>query len=160
RARGAGGGADRGPRAPSGCHHIGARMNPGTGSGYRAACHAASLNARSAGAAATAGERLGRRIVPARSAPPPASAASTTNETRKPWVSVAALTVRPVAVVAIVVTTASPIAPPTCRLVLTSPEATPASVPGTPCRAAIVTATNATPIPIPIRRKDGRRSVR
>jgi hypothetical protein len=53
-------------------------------------------------------------------------------------------------VAAIVVTAASPIEPPICRLVLTSPEATPASAGWTPVMLAIVTGTNESASPIPL----------
>ena len=43
---------------------------------------------------------------------------------------------------------ASPIAPPICRLVFTSPEATPASARSTPARLAIVTGTKEKPSPV------------
>jgi hypothetical protein len=43
---------------------------------------------------------------------------------------------------------ASPSAPPTCREVLTSPDASPASRDGTPATAAIVTGTKARPMPM------------
>jgi hypothetical protein len=63
-----------------------------------------------------------------------------------------------VEVAAIVLTAARPIAPPICRLVLTSPEATPASERSTPVRLAIVTGTNEKPIPAPPSTNHGKRS--
>src|ERR671935_39853 len=61
-------------------------------------------------------------------------------------------------VVAIALVAATPIAPPICRLVLTRPEATPASARSTPVRLAIVTGTNENPMPAPPRTKAGKRS--
>src|SRR5262249_35063096 len=119
--------------------------------------HAASSRAGSS-AAATASCR-GRSAVNARTTPPPAITVSTAKEPGNPGVSADADARCPRAAVAIVLTIARPMAPPPCRLVLTSPDAIPAAVAGTPCRAAIVTATNETPIPIPISRNDGRRAV-
>src|ERR1700758_5163984 len=51
---------------------------------------------------------------------------------------------------------ASPIAPPICRLVFTSPEATPASARSTPARLAIVTGTKEKPSPTPPSTKGGK----
>jgi hypothetical protein len=63
-----------------------------------------------------------------------------------------------VAVVAMALAAARPIAPPIWRLVLTRPEATPASARSTPVRLAIVTGTNESPIPAPPSTKPGKRS--
>jgi hypothetical protein len=60
-------------------------------------------------------------------------------------------------VVAIVVATARPIAPPICWLVLSRPDATPASSPLSPVSAPIDTGTNANASPRPPSRKAGRR---
>ena len=56
------------------------------------------------------------------------------------------------------VTAASPTEPPICRLVLISPEATPASAGWTPVRLAIVTGTNENASPIPLRIRPGKTS--
>ena len=53
---------------------------------------------------------------------------------------------------------ARPIAPPICRLVFTSPDATPASARSTPVRLAIVTGTKEKPIPAPPSTKAGKMS--
>ena len=52
-------------------------------------------------------------------------------------------------VAAIVEATATPIAPPSCWVVLSSPEARPASCSATPARAAIETGMNANAVPTP-----------
>ena len=63
-----------------------------------------------------------------------------------------------VALAAMVLIAASPIAPPICRLVFTSPEATPASARSTPVRLAIVIGTKEKPIPAPPSTKAGKMS--
>ena len=63
-----------------------------------------------------------------------------------------------VSVVATVVATATPIAPPTCWVVLISPDATPASAGRTPVSAPIDIGTNASARPRPLIRKAGKRS--
>src|SRR5439155_25752199 len=54
-------------------------------------------------------------------------------------------------------TAARPIAPPTWRLVLIKPDATPASDRSTPVRPAIVTGTNEKPMPAPPSTNHGKR---
>ena len=61
-------------------------------------------------------------------------------------------------IAAIALTAAIPIAPPIWRLVLISPDATPASARSTPVRPAIVTGTKANPIPAPPSTNAGNRS--
>jgi hypothetical protein len=59
-----------------------------------------------------------------------------------------------------VASTARPIAPPTCMLVLTSPEASPESSIVAPDIARVMIAGKAEPMPMPISRNGGNRSVR
>ena len=61
-------------------------------------------------------------------------------------------------VVATVVARATPIAPPTCCVVLISPDATPASDGRTPVRAPIDIGTNASARPRPLIMNAGNRS--
>ena len=63
-------------------------------------------------------------------------------------------------VVAIVVATATPIAPPICCVVLIRPDAMPASAWRTPVSAPIDIGTNASASPMPLIRKAGNRSVK
>ena len=59
-----------------------------------------------------------------------------------------------------VVTSATPIAPPICWFVLISPEATPASADETPVRAPIDIGTKASANPSPLMMNAGNRSVK
>ena len=68
-------------------------------------------------------------------------------------------TASPVRVVAMVESAAIPSAPPICCDVLMRPDASPASAGSTPARAAIVIGTNEKPIPTPMSRNPGRRSL-
>ena len=61
-------------------------------------------------------------------------------------------------VAASVATTASPSAPPTCTVVLTRPDARPASLGVAPDIASFISAGNALPMPAPIRIIVGRMS--
>ena len=58
-----------------------------------------------------------------------------------------------------VASTASPRAPPTCRVVLTRPEARPASSGRTPVIARVITEGNESPAPMPISTIAGSTSV-
>src|SRR5262249_37142444 len=138
-------------------------------------CHAPSLDPSYAASRTNSPSRSGRAStcagcglmkVAAMTAPRTRSPARTDSPTRNPWSTATMLvgaTPCPsanavVEAAAIALTAASPMAPPIWRLVLTSPDATPASARPTPERLAIVTGTNEKPIPAPPRTKAGKRA--